>query len=226
MLQAVIFDFDGVITDSEMLHLRAFNAVLGRFDIEIEESDYFKNYLGLNDFECFTQVSSDENLGLREPQVRELIPEKNRVFNEMSATQSQIIPGVREFIDMLAANRVPMAICSGALMVEIELILNKSGLKDYFKTVVAADHVKRGKPDPEGFLLALENLNKVLAASYQPDQCVVIEDSHWGLEAAVAAGMHPVAVTNSYGADQLQSAERVVENLSSLKIEDLRQLCV
>ena len=89
-----------------------------------------------------------------------------------------------------------------------------------------AEQVKKGKPNPEGFLLSLQRLNEKRENPIMANQCIVIEDSHWGLEAAKAAGMHTIAVTNSYDAEQLRMAERIVSQLNELSIDDLHQLCV
>jgi beta-phosphoglucomutase-like phosphatase (HAD superfamily) len=126
---------------------------------------------------------------------------------------------------MLADNKIPMAVCSGALLPEIEMILKGAGLRHFFDVIVSAEQVKKGKPDPEGFLLALKLLNKKTSQPINPQDCIVIEDSHWGLEAARAAGMHPIAVTNSYSADQLKPSDRTVANLNQLTLEDLCSLC-
>jgi beta-phosphoglucomutase len=126
---------------------------------------------------------------------------------------------------MLSDGRIPMAICSGALQPEIEMILEGAGLRSYFEVIVSAEQVERGKPDPEGFLLALKLLNKKLHKSIQPADCVVIEDSHWGLQAAKAAGMRAVAITNTYAAEHLKPADKVIEHLNDLTLSDLRLLC-
>ncbi len=126
---------------------------------------------------------------------------------------------------MLRRANVPMAICSGSLRSEIETILKKASLLDYFQTIVSAQDIKKGKPDPEGFLLALKQLNDRSDEQIPPNRCVVIEDSHWGLEAALAANMPTIAVTNSYDADQLTAADIVVTRLDNLTIEDLNKLC-
>ena len=126
---------------------------------------------------------------------------------------------------MLDQNDVPMAICSGALLAEIELMLDGAKLRHFFRTIVSAEQVKKGKPDPEGFLLSLEKLNENSNPPLNADQCVVIEDSHWGLQAASAAGMHTIAVTNSYDAGQLTAAEKVVALLSDLNMGDLERIC-
>jgi len=232
MLRAVIFDFDGVITDSEILHLRAFNRVLAQYGIEITTKDYYKDYLGLTDFECFKLVADKSQLQLDRQGIKNLIKQKTRIFEELAKTEGRIIEGVRDFLKMLRQNNVPMAICSGALLAEIELMLEEARLRPFFAVVVSAEQVKKGKPDPEGFLLTLQKLNRIVSPAQAgiqnhilPNQCIVIEDSHWGLEAAKAAGMHTVAVTNSYDADQLAMAEKIVTQLGELSIVDLQQLC-
>jgi beta-phosphoglucomutase len=232
MLRTVIFDFDGVITDSEILHLRAFNRVLAQYGIEITTKDYYKDYLGLTDFECFKLVADKSQLQLDRQGIKNLIKQKTRIFEELAKTEGRIIEGVRDFLKMLRQNNVPMAICSGALLAEIELMLEEARLRPFFAVIVSAEQVKKGKPDPGGFLLTLQKLNRIVSpakAGIQnhilPNQCIVIEDSHWGLEAAKAAGMHTIAVTNSYDADQLAMAEKIVTQLGELSIVDLRKLC-
>ena len=118
-----------------------------------------------------------------------------------------------------------MAIYSGALRSEIELVLDKADLRSFFEVIVSAEQVKKGKPNPEGFILALQKLNELHQPAISPKNCVIIEDSHWGLEAAITAGMHTVAVTNSYRAVELGLAEKIVENLSELTIDELGDLC-
>jgi beta-phosphoglucomutase len=225
MFRAVIFDFDGVITDSEVLHLRAFNKVLARYNIEIKEETYYKEYLGFTDLDCFKSVVDKNQLGLDTEQIRKLIKQKNQVFEELAASEATIFEGVPDFLQMLRDNRVPMAICSGAVLEEIALILEESGLGHFFDEIVAGDQITKGKPDPEGFLLALERLNKGKQKPIAPGDCVVIEDSHWGLEAGNAAGMHTVGITNTYNPGQLSMAEKIVASLSELTIDDLRKLC-
>jgi beta-phosphoglucomutase-like phosphatase (HAD superfamily) len=110
-------------------------------------------------------------------------------------------------------------------MVEIEMMLEESGLRRFFAEIVSAEQVKKGKPHPEGFLLSLKKLNKKCRPPIAAGECIVIEDSHWGLQAGMAAGMHTVAVTNSYDAQQLSLAEKIVSRLNELTINDLRQLC-
>jgi beta-phosphoglucomutase len=232
MLRAVILDFDGVITDSEILHLRCFNRVLAQYDIEISTKDYYKNYLGLTDLDCFKMLAHKGLLKIDTPKITSLVEQKNQIFEQLAKTEGKIIEGVPHFLQMLKQNNILMAICSGALLSEIELILEQARLRHHFEVIVSGEQIKKGKPHPEGLLLTLQKLNRIVSAAQTatqnpilPNQCIVIEDSPWGLKAAKHAGMHTVAVTISYDADQLTLAEKVVNRLSDLTINDLQQLC-
>ena len=224
MLKAAIFDFDGVLTDSEVLHFRAFNRILAQFGVQITTQDYYKKYLGLSDKDCYNTLMAAGILKVPAGRIDDLVARKKEIYAVLASTEGQIIEGVRPFLQRLSEHKVVMAICSGALLSEIELILEQTGLRSHFSVIVSADQVSKGKPDPEGFLLTLKRLNETIGPVLA-DQCVVIEDSHWGLNAARAACMHTVAVTNSYPAEQLHMAERIVKRLDSLTIDDLRRLC-
>ena len=224
MFKAVIFDFDGVITDSEILHFRAFNTVLKQFGVELTSQEYYKSYLGFSDVDCFKFLIHQGGLGIDESEIPALVKRKTVIFEDLAKNEGRLIEGVRDFLAVLAANEIPMGICSGALLPEIEMTLEDAGLRGHFQAIVSAEHVRNGKPHPEGMLLTLKRLNENRSERIEAKQCVVIEDSNWGLQAAKAAGMHTVGVTNSYDAAQL-AAERIVENLAELTLQDLQQLC-
>ena len=225
MFKAIIFDFDGVITDSEVLHLRAYNQSLVPYGVEISTKDYYTNYLGFSDFDCYKALVDNGLLKIDERQIGGIINKKSKIFEVLTKTEGRTIEGVHEFLQMLEENKVPMAICSGSLLVEIEVVLEESRLRHFFAEIVSAEQVKKGKPHPEGFLLALQKLNKTCHPPIAAGECIVIEDSHWGLQAGNAAGMHTIAVTNSYDAEQLTIAEKIVTHLNELTINDLQQLC-
>jgi beta-phosphoglucomutase len=225
MLGAVIFDFDGVITDSEILHYRAFNKVLAHYGAEIIKQDYYKSYLGLTDVDCYKLLIEQGSLGVDPAAIDDLVRQKKEVFEVLARTDGKIIEGVRDFLNLLKRHNIPMAVCSGALLSEIELILDEANLRGFFDVIVSAEQVKRGKPAPDGFLLVLKKLSRGRKSPILARQCVVIEDSHWGITAALAAGMHVAAVTNTYGADQLSRAEKIVAHLNELTLNTLQQLC-
>ena len=228
MLKAVIFDFDGVIADSEPLHYKAINAIVSRYDVSIPKDEYWGKYLGFNDVDCFKAISDDLQLGLDEQTIGGLVEEKFVIFEKFAKEESSIYDGVAGFIGKLRSNDIRVAICSGALLADIELMLEGSSLSDSFEVIVAADTegLGKGKPFPDGYLLTLEKLNEMGDGSIEPKNCIVIEDSHWGLEAAAAAGMARVAVTNTYPADELvDCADRVLARLGESSMNELEGLC-
>ncbi len=133
----------------------------------------------------------------------------------------RLFPGVADFI-RCAARAYPLVVASGALRREIELVLDFGGVRDCFLAIVSAEDVARGKPDPESFLKAHGIINAHAAARISPQECLVIEDSLHGVEAAHLAGMPVLAVTNSYSKDQLSKADFVIESLDGLSIDSLQ----
>jgi len=227
MLKAVIFDFDGVIADAEPLHYSTFRDTLSRhYNVDLPEERYYAKYLGYTDIECARAVSTDFALNLDDAGIYELVHRKTAIFKQLAKTQTTIIPGAPDCVHMLSKNHIPTAICSGAFLSDIHLMLKNTDLDHSFDIIVAADHTEKGKPDPQGLFLTLDRLNKASPDNILPTQCVFVEDSRWGLEAAKAAGIHRVAVTNTYPAEELKEfAEKVVNHLSELTITDLQSLC-
>jgi beta-phosphoglucomutase len=225
MLKAVIFDFDGVISDTEPTHLQAFNKVLSKYKIEISQTDYYKDYLGLNDYEGFKEMAKAHNLQLDDEEIEDLITQKGKIFEELAKTESNIIEGITEFLSMLKQNNIRMSICSGAVRSDIDAILSGTGLLGFFEVIITANDVKESKPDPAGLNMTLQRLNEMRDNVILPTECVVVEDSPWGLEAARKAGIHTLAVTNSYPADELKKAEKSVNNLGTVTITELQEMC-
>ena len=226
MLQAVIFDCDGVIADNEPLHLRMFQKVLAEEGLHLTDRDYYAIYLGMDDKGCFSAFYGAQHQPLDSDKMKALITRKARCFEDALRTNLRIFPGVVRLVRELAPQR-PLAIASGALRHEIETILASAGLRDAFQTIVSAEDVLEGKPSPEGFFAALQRLraHHRPPAEITPAGCVVIEDSIAGIEAARAAGMRCLAVTNSYPSSALQRADRIVDSLEKITEADLERLC-
>lgn len=227
MLKAVIFDFDGVVVDTEHLHLGAFNDILAPYGVTITDKEYYDEYVIYNDADFFNIVSERFNLGLSEADIAGLIEKKFELFKKLIKQGPDFLDGAQEFINLLKKNDVIVAICSGSLLADIDMILKDTVLQDAFEVIVGADScgVTKGKPDPVSFEVTLARLNENRSEAIAPAECVVIEDSYGGLAAAKAAGMHRVAVTNTFSAQKLSEyAEIVVDNLRQIDIEDLRRL--
>jgi beta-phosphoglucomutase len=224
MLQAVIFDFNGIIVDDEPIHFRLFQKVLGEEGIVLTEEAYYARYLGFDDRGAFTTAFRESQRLLDEAKLDELIARKAVYYQNAIRSQVAIFPGVVNLVAALADN-VPLAVASGALRHEIKTILATAGLLDRFRAIVSAEDVERGKPEPDIFLKALAALNDESEEPLQPANCVVIEDSKEGVRGARRAGMKCLAVTNSHPPELLGEANVIVKSLEDVSLELLNRLC-
>jgi len=216
-VQAVVFDFDGVLADSEPLHLEAYRALLEPQGIHLDQQTYCERYLGYDDEGALRRMAEDNGLLLGDEEIELLIVEKGRVFEALLGGREVLYPGAADCVRRLAA-AWPIGIASGALRADIDLMLRGAGLQPYFKFIVAAGDTDRTKPAPDPYLRAAE-LHGVA-----PGACVAVEDSHWGLESARAAGMRTIAVTHTYPRAELAPhADRVVDSLLELTHEFVGQ---
>jgi HAD superfamily hydrolase (TIGR01509 family) len=226
VLKAVIFDFDGVISDSEPCHFAAANKVLDDFGIQLTQQQYYADYLGFTDYELFETVKKKYKTDFKGTSIEQLVERKAEVFQELIRQTDHLINGITELIGRLKRNGIKVAVNSGAIAADIKIMLAGSAIEDSFDVIVSADDITKGKPDPEGYLLTLEKLNTVSDSPISAKQCVVIEDSRWGIISAKKAGMHVVAVTNSYTAEELKDAEMIIDSVRQLKVSALQKLCV
>ena len=226
MLQAVIFDFNGIIVDDEPIHFRLFQKVLGEEGIVLTEEAYYARYLGFDDRGAFTAGFRENQRPLTDTKLRELIERKAVYYQDVIHNQVTIFPGVERLVPSLAAT-LPLAVASGALRQEIETILKTVGLRKHFQAIVSAEDVVRGKPEPEIFLKALATLNErgTTADAIDAGDCVVIEDSKEGIRGALRAGMKCLAVTNSHPAELLGEANAVVKSLEEVTLSLLQKIC-
>lgn len=221
-LRAIIFDFDGVIADTEPLHFAALRQVLAGIDISLTEQEYYTDYLGFDDRGCFLAAMQSHRRQPSPALLGELMGRKAQAYLSAVREHLAIFPGVRELVHDAAA-RYPLAIASGALRNEIELILEEAGLRKAFLHITSAEDVTRGKPAPEPFLHAMSALNRQPSQSaLTPDDCLVIEDSLPGIRAARAAGMKVLAVANTHTVQDLGEADAITHSLADTNLSDLR----
>ncbi|MCP9438841.1 MAG: HAD family phosphatase [Nitrospira sp.] len=221
-MRAVIFDFDGVIADTEPLHFEALRRTLATVGVTLTEPDYYANYLGFDDRGCIVEALRANRIPVTESIERDLMQEKARAYLASIRDHLVIFPGVREFVQE-ATSAYPLAIASGALRAEIELVLEQAGIRKAFCHITSAEDVTKSKPDPEPFLHALAGLNhKRPDAALTPDVCLVIEDSLPGIRAAKSAGMKVLAVTNTHTVQDLGEADTVTSNLHTIKLAELK----
>ena len=223
-LQAIVFDFDGVIANSEPLHLLAFQQALADDGVDLTATDYYSRYLGYDDVGMFEALGRDRGLSMEGGRVAELVARKGDRMQDLLRSGSVVFPGALEFIRE-AASVVPIAIASGALRHEIDEIIDAAGVANLFATIVAAGDTPESKPSPAPYRLAFEQLQEKTGRMLDPRRSVAIEDSRWGLESARGAGLRLVGVTSSYSAGELSSAELVVDGLATLTLPALDELC-
>ena len=221
MLKAVIFDFNGILVDDEPIHLELFRKVLAEEGLDLTKEVYLEKYMGMDDRGCFRALFEDNGRKLGDAKVAELIGRKAQYYRDTIAERIVIFPGVKRLVPELAA-RFPLAVASGALRAEIEMILQVAGLRKYFQVIASAEDVDHGKPHPEVFIKALRGLQNG-RQSILASECLVIEDTKDGITAAHRAGIKCLAVTNSYPASELP-AEAVVASLEEVTVPFLESI--
>ena len=215
---AIFFDFDGVIVNSEPLHFSAIQQVLKREQIELQEEEYYKELIGFDDRGAFKYMFAKHKRLLDPKTLLRVLTRKSETTHELIETrQYAALPGVEELVRGLWRH-YPLAICSGALREEVEAMLEGVNLRDCFPVIVAAEDVKKGKPDPEGYLLAAELVRRKTGLKFAPADCLVIEDAPTVIKSANAAGFHTMAVATSYPLEALAHAKYRVTRLTPAQV--------
>jgi beta-phosphoglucomutase len=222
-LRAIIFDFDGVIANSEPLHFLAFRDELAAHGVALSKEDYYTKYLGYDDVGSFRAIAADRNVTWTASEVAEMTARKAERMEALERNGSVLFPGAAAAIRRAAAV-VPIAIASGALSVEVRRVLDREGLDKWFVAIVGADDTPASKPAPDPYLRAVALVGAHLGTPLNAGECVAVEDSHWGLESARQAGLRTVGVAQTYPADRLATADLVIDAIADLDIDFLRRL--
>ena len=226
MIEAVIFDFNGVLVDDEQVHFELFREILAQEDVVITEQDYHERYLGYDDRGCFAAALGEAGQVFDAARLDDLIQRKARRYVEVAETSLRFFPFAAQTLSAMAT-RWPVAICSGALRSEIEYALNRLERRGQVMAIVAAEDAHKCKPDPAGYVQTLEALRNGLAAKgasaarLEAHACLVIEDSLAGIASAKRAGMRAVGITHTYNAAQLRQsgADAIIDGLETLTPE-------
>ena len=205
--QAFIFDMDGVVVDSEPLHERAFIEVLEEIGYGRTHGIDFPAYYGKSDLIVWRDFIERHRPA---QSLEELLARKEQKFGALLQQEEPIFCGLPELLEKLSLHG-PLALASGSRHPTINAVLALRGLRRFFRVVVSSEDVAHGKPAPDIFLRTAELLGAA------PDACCVVEDSAAGVEAALAAGMTVIAITNSLPAEKLSRATRVVESYAELE---------
>ena len=223
-LRAIVFDFDGVIANSEPLHFAGYRDILAEEGVTLTEADYYQRYLGFNDAGAFEAIGAEQGASWTRARIDDMVARKAVRLEELERDVSILFPGAADAIRRASA-AVPIAIASGARGQEIRRVLERENLLACFAAIVAAEDTQVSKPAPDPYLRALALLMPTAGDNLKAAECVAIEDSHWGLMSARAAGLRTVGVTQTYAASILVDADLVIESLHLLKIEQLIKIC-
>jgi HAD superfamily hydrolase (TIGR01509 family) len=220
VIKAVVFDFDGVIANSEPLHFLAFHDVLQEAGIVLTREDYYESYLGYDDVGVFRTVAVAHRLDWDRGRIADFVARKAVRLERLERERSVLFPGAQAAVTRLGS-ALPLAIASGALRAEILRVLDHAGLTPFFRAIVAAEDTPVSKPAPDPYLRAVQLLGDDLRMPLAPRECAAIEDSHWGLESARQAGLRTIAITHTYQASALQFADRTIDTLDALTVDML-----
>jgi HAD superfamily hydrolase (TIGR01509 family) len=218
-VKAYLFDFNGVLVDDEKVHFATMRDVVAAHGVELDEQTYVEKYLAGDDVTCFRAMLKDGGAPHDDATIRGCVDEKLKLYMRAIERELVVFEGAFDLLRACAA-RGPVAIVSGALRVEIELILRRFVAREAVTTIVAAEDVAHAKPDPASYLEALRRLN------VRGADAIAIEDSIGGIEAALGAGCVVVGVAHSLPVDRLKQtrASLVVDRIGRLDVDRLDAL--
>ena len=207
-MRAILFDFNGTLSDDEGVQCEIWRVLFAAQGRPLTAREYYEELAGVSDAEIV-----ERRLGPGHPAAEEVLAARVRLFRERVGDGSTVPAHVREAV-LHAADRARLAVVSGAMRSEVETVLRAAGI-EVFDVVVTAEDVERGKPDPAGYLRALELLD------VPGRDAVAIEDAPPGIAAAKAAGLRCVAVLGTAPRERLSEADEIVERLDAAVIDRL-----
>lgn len=226
-LKAVLFDFNGVIINDEALHDKLLSDILIAENLRPKPGEFWESCLGRSDRACLIDLFERRGRVLTEAQLNDLIARKAQAYRRQLETIEKLplYPGLDDLIFRLKAAQIKIGIVSGALRSEIDLVLERSNLASAFPVIVAGDDITTSKPEPDGYLLAVERLNHAYPdLLLQPEECLAIEDTFAGIQAAKRAGMSVVGIANTYPFHMMQRHSNwAVDYLTELELERVQE---
>jgi len=214
---AVVFDFDGVLADTEGLHLAAFQDVFAERGWALERATYFERYLGYDDRDMLRLYLDDSGIDVSPAEISAILIDRSRRFERRVAAGQVLFPTAVPAVRRLGAY-YKLGIASGSFRSEILGILNANALTPAFGTIVGCDDVERSKPAPDLYSAAVQRLG------VEPRNSIAIEDSHWGITSAKAAGLRAIGITTSSTAHVLNQADIVVGSLDEITPEFVQKI--
>lgn len=206
-IRTVIFDLDGTLLDNNPYHLTSWLEYLKEKNIHITREEYDRHMNGRTNKDAIEYVF---NRKMNESELRKIIEEKEAVYRQIYGSHIRPIDGLLSFLELLAHSGIKMGIATSGIQPNIDFMFAHIPIRNYFSAVVNSSHIKKGKPDPEIFITTARQLNT------EPAKCLVFEDSLPGVEAALRAGMHVIAVTTSHEPEAFHSVDMAIANYKQI----------
>ncbi|MBE9052056.1 HAD family phosphatase [Nostocales cyanobacterium LEGE 11386] len=206
-LKAVLFDFNGVIINDERIHLQLIDEILIQENLQPQKVSERQASLGRSDRACFQELLASRGRVASEDYLTQLLHRKAQAYvREIEKLEKlPLYPGIEDLIYQVRLCNLRLGLVSGAIRQEIEMVLKHANLAEYFTVIVAGDDITTSKPQPDGYLLAVERFNQIYPDLHlQPQECLAIEDTLPGIQAAKQAQMQVVGVANTYPFHMLQ----------------------
>ena len=227
-LKAVLFDFNGVIINDEPLHEKLIEQILIEENLRPIPGEFQQVCLGRSDRVCLTELLNRRGRVVSESYLIQLMQRKAQAYQQQLEKMQKLplYSGLDDLIFQVRSLHLKLAIVSGAMRSEIELVLNRASLAPHFPVIVAGDDITTSKPEPDGYLLAVERLNQEYPdLQLQPSECLAIEDTPSGIQAAKRAGISVVGVANTYPFHMMQrQGNWAVDYLCDLDLQWVQQV--
>lgn len=224
VIEAVFFDCDGVLVNTEPLHYRAFLKVLKPYGIFFNYHTYVERYIGFDDRDAFKTIALHYQVAFTEKDIQRLVEQKNSLIIEEASSGVTTFEGVLSFVKSLHEERIPLGLVSGALRKEVEVFLSNLGILHVFSVFVTAEDVKYSKPHPESYQKALTEMTKVLHKTLSPSRCIAFEDTPAGIKSAKEAGIKVIAVEHSFSHRDLKDADIVIPSFKDMSFSVLYRI--
>ncbi len=223
VLKAVLFDFNGVIIKDEAIHRELIDELLLAENLPPQGKEFWQVSVGRSDRVCIKELLKLRGRFVTDEYLDKLIAKKAIAYQQRMAQVATlpIYAEVVQFIQQMYDRGYKLAVVTGAIRSEVELVLTQCEIARYFETIVAGDEIAQSKPDPEGYLLAVDRLNKLNPdLNLLPSECLAIEDTFAGLQAVKAAGIQAVAIAHTYPFHMLQRrANWTIDRFADLEFD-------
>ena len=212
---AVIFDLDGVVVDNLHYHWLAWEAFCRAHDVWMDEKNFLQKYNGRVNAEILDDVFQKP---LSEEEHAQFEKEKENYYRELYHPKLTLIPGLREFLEKLRNQNIPIGLGTAAPKDNVDFVLDTANIRSYFSVISDASGNVRGKPHPDIYTVAIQKLG------INPGQCIVFEDSEFGIAAGLAAGAHVVALATTNPRERLGDAEMIIDDFTQISVDELHRL--